>query len=208
MTQFECSSKSGRSFDYEYTPRQELAPGMSSKISVTFKCMSWENLYEFLVVFPSRDETNTKLVLVCVENTPPVLRCKYTGRRLLLLLLLCRTSSLSRTLFAISNYTRQNPLVKLYNITTPTRWRFPDLDNSTQDLSFSDVRVSMNKILSTYNTSYNIHVLYHLHVRCAFARLLLLELESKERKLNVLTIISQERIVQQSLVVKREKVQS
>lgn len=77
MASFKILTHNGRSngvFDYDYLPKCPLAPGMSSKLTVTFHCSSFEDVHEIMTIV----KENKKLdILVYVENQIPLLQCKY-----------------------------------------------------------------------------------------------------------------------------------
>lgn len=78
MVSFRILSQSysmNKVFHYDYTCRRPLAPGMNTKITVTFRCVSMDDEYELLSII-TKDERIRKII-ICAENAIPILICKY-----------------------------------------------------------------------------------------------------------------------------------
>lgn len=67
-------------FRYDFFPKRPLAPGMNTKLIVTFKCTSMEDIFEVIALIDQ--DNNPVYVLVCAKNPPPILRCEYIYTRI------------------------------------------------------------------------------------------------------------------------------
>lgn len=64
-------------FVYELTPMCRIASGMNATLTITFRCTSMEDVYEFVTIVASDDQKTN--ILVCAENAMPILKCKCTA---------------------------------------------------------------------------------------------------------------------------------